>query len=170
MSLSPADVILGEIRAYRVPHAAQQRISTLRELLKHRHHADFDEIQRHLDRLDHDVDQLLALARANDRAPAHITVTTTDQEGTTMTTFAPGATITFTAGSENAENQAVADSYTWTTTAGTIVPGPDSTTITISDAPIGDVTATATDPLGISGSATATVADQTPATVNVTVS
>lgn len=84
--------------------------------------------------------------------------------------FAPGATITFTAVSDNAEGMAVADTYTWTSDAGTIVPGPDSSTITISDAPLGDVTATATDPLGLTASATATVADDTPASVTVTVS
>jgi hypothetical protein len=145
-----------------------ERIAVIRGHAR-RHSCCSQEVERHLDELQAEVDQLLALARANDRAPAriHVTVTT---EGNTMTTFAPGAPITFTAGSDNAENQPVADTYTWTSTAGTIVPGPDSTTITISDAPLGDVTATATDPLGIAGSATATVADQTPTVVNVTVS
>lgn len=84
--------------------------------------------------------------------------------------FAPGATITFTAVSDNAEGMAVADTYTWTATAGTIVAGADSSTVTISDAPLGDVTATAMDPLGLAASGTATVADLTPATVTVTVS
>ena len=82
--------------------------------------------------------------------------------------FAPGAVITFTAVSANAEHVAVADTYTWTATAGTIVPGADSTTVTISDAPLGDVTVTATDPAGLAGSVTVTVADPTPASVTVT--
>lgn len=85
-----------------------------------------------------------------------------------MASFAPGATITFTAASANAKSQPVADSYTWATTAGSIVPGADSTTVTISDAPLGDVTVTATDPNGLAGSVTVTVADQTPASVTVT--
>lgn len=129
----------------------------------------------HHDRLDQILDDLavmqteiLELQQELADRPARITITPTDQEGTTMTSFAPGQTITFTAVSDNAEGQPVTDTYTWTTTAGTIVPGTDDTTITISDAPLGDLTVTATDPAGLAGSVTVTVADQTPATVTVT--
>lgn len=146
------------------------RVRHIRHLCHHRLHADFAEIERHLDLLQREVEQLTELARANDRAPAHVTVRSTDTKGTPMSTFAPGATITFTAVSDNAEGAPVADSYTWTTTAGTIVDGADTTTITISDAPVGDVTVTATDALGISGSVTVTVADSTPVSVTVTAS
>lgn len=109
------------------------------------------------------------LRRTPDLTPAHVHVTV---KGNPMS-FAPGATITFTAASANNTGLTVPDTYTWTTTAGTIVPGADTTVITISDAPLGDVTATATDPLGLAGSGTATVAevvDETPASVTVTVS
>ena len=95
---------------------------------------------------------------------------TASQEGNPMSSFAPGATITFTAVTDNAEGAPVTDTYTWSTTAGTIVDGPDNTTVTISDAPLGDLTVTATDTAGLSGSATVTVADQTPASVTVTAS
>ncbi len=157
------------IYSQRAAHPVQIRVSILRGCLRRRHHADFDEIEQHLDHLDREVAQLLALARANDRAPARITLTATT-EGTPMTTFAPGQTITFAAVSDNAEGAPVGDTYTWATTAGTIVAGADTTTVTISDAPLGDVTVTATDPAGLSGSVTVTVADQTPATVTVTAS
>ncbi len=141
------------IYSQRAAHPVQIRVSILRGCLRRRHHADFDEIEQHLDHLDREVAQLLALARANDRAPARITLTATT-EGTPMTTFAPGQTITFAAVSDNAEGAPVGD----------------TTTVTISDAPLGDVTVTATDPAGLSGSVTVTVADQTPATVTVTAS
>jgi hypothetical protein len=101
--------------------------------------------------------------------PTHVHVTAS-LEGAPMSSFAPGQTITFTAVSDNAEGLAVADAYTWATTAGTVVDGADSTSITISDAPLGDLTVTATDPAGISGTVTVTIADTTPASVTVTAS
>ena len=130
------------------------------------HHDRLDEALRDIALMQREIEQLQQ-ELAGRPASVHVTAS---QEGNTMSSFAPGAPITFTAVTDNAEGAPVADTYTWTTTAGTIVPGPDSTTITISDAPLGDVTATATDPSGLSGSATATVADQTPASVTVTAS
>lgn len=129
-------------------------------------HGNTHMLERHVRELEREVADLEAWKRRYE--PTHITIHT-HTEGTTMS-FAPGATITFTATSQNAESVDVPDTYEWTTTAGTIVPGPDSSTITISDAPLGDVTVTATDPLGLSGNITATVADPTPVTVTVTAS
>lgn len=142
------------------------------------HHDDLSQIRHDLATMQHEIDQLEAeLAAQHDTTPTAVTITATNQEGTPMTTYAPGATITFTAATVNAEQQPLATdtngqpfTYTWTASAGTIVPGPDTTTITISDAPLGDVTATATDNAGFSGQTTATVADQTPAGVTVTAS
>lgn len=131
----------------------------------------------HHDRIDEALDdirrmeaEILELLEQRSTTPTHVTVTATDQEGNTMSTFAPGQTITFTAASANAEGVAVTDTYTWATTAGTIVDGTDSTIVTISDAPLGDLTVTATDPAGLAGSVTVTVADDTPTTVTVTAS
>lgn len=137
----------------------------------------------HPDRLDEALRDIAAMQQeiqqlqhelAGHPASVHITAS---QEGHTMSDFAPGTTITFTAATLNAEGVPLTTdtngqpfTYTWTTTAGTIAPGPDTTTITISDAPLGDVTATATDNAGFTGQTTATVADQTPATVTVTAS
>lgn len=144
-------------------------ISELHRLSGARHQCDFAELERTLLRLErelHDAFRHCHHHHHPDDRPASITVTTLGD----IVSFAPGQTITFTAASENAEQQPVADTYTWTTTAGTIVDGADSNTVTISDAPLGDLTVTATDPAGLSGSVTVTVADQTPASVTVTAS
>lgn len=114
--------------------------------------------------------EILELLEQRSTTPTRITITPTDQEGNIVTTFAPGQTATFTAVSDNAEGAPVADTYTWSTTAGTIVPGADDTSITISDAPLGDLTVTATDPAGLTGTVTVTIADQTPASITVTAS
>jgi hypothetical protein len=111
-------------------------------------------------------------------APGAPITFTASLEGQTMSSFAPGAPITFTAATDNAEGVALTTdtsgqpfTYTWTTSAGTIVTGADTSVITISDAPLGDVAATATNNVGlVSLPCDATVADQTPATVTVTAS
>jgi hypothetical protein len=50
------------------------RISHLRILARKRHQCDFAELERHLDQLQAEVEQLLDLAHANDRVPARITI------------------------------------------------------------------------------------------------
>lgn len=150
-------------------HPVLCHFDVIRGHIGRRHQCDFPELVRAVENLEAEVRQLLERCPGQ-TTPATITVTPTDQEGNIVSSFAPGAIITFTAVSDNAEQQPVADTYTWATTAGTIVSGADSTTVTISDAPLGDVTVTATDPAGLSGSVTVTVADQTPATVTVTAS
>lgn len=114
--------------------------------------------------------EILELLEQRSTTPSRVTITPTDQEGNIVTTYAPGATATFTATSTNAEGAPVADTYTWTATTGTIVPGADDTTITISDAPVGDLTVTATNPAALSNSVTVTIADSTPASITVTAS
>lgn len=138
----------------------------------------------HRDRLDEVLEDLATMQAeiqqlqqqiAGRPASVHITAS---QEGNPMASFAPGKPITFTATTDNAEGVALATdetgqpfTYTWTTTAGTLVAGADSTTVTISDAPLGDVTVTATNNLGfVSLPCVATVADQTPTQVTVTAS
>lgn len=146
-------------------HPVLRHFAGLRQLVKLRHQCDFGELERALEALEADLRRALHHCHAS--TPTRVTVTAT-QEGHTTMSFAPGKPITFTAVSDNTENVPVTDTYTWTTTAGTIVPGADSTTVTISDAPLGDTTVTATDPAGHAGAVTVTVADQTPATVTVT--
>ena len=144
------------------------RLEAIRiEIDDHRQcHGNTHMLEHHVRELEREVAELETWRHRYE--PVRITIHT-DPRNTTMA-FAPGATITFTATSQNRENVDVPDTYEWTTTAGTIVPGPDSTTVTVSDAPLGDLTVTATDPLGIAGSVTVTVADQTPAVVTVTAS
>ena len=126
-------------------------------------HDNLAEVLTDLAEIEQQVQELLAAQQAR-----ITTVTVTATQGDIVSKNL-GDTITFTAASTDAAGNPVTDTYEWTTTAGTIAPGPDSTTITISDAPVGDVTATATDPSGVSGSATETVTDAV-ATVTVTAS
>lgn len=137
-----------------------------RERMTHWHRDRLEEVLADIAVMQQEIEQL---QHEQAGQPASVTVTAT-LEGQTMSSFAPGATITFTAASTNKEDITVTDTYTWTTTAGTIVPGTDDTTVTISDAPLGDFTVTATDPASLTGSTTVTVADQTPTTVTVTAS
>jgi len=96
-------------------------------------------------------------------------VTVTVHHGGTMGTYAPGTPIKFTAQAENAEAQPVTTTFSWTASAGTITADdPTGATATLVNAPIGDVTVTATADNGVQGSDTATVADQTVVTVTVT--
>lgn len=155
----------------------------MRALLKKRVHSDWAAVEAELHHLEAEFRHILDAewhctchcgTPPTDTRPVSVTVTAS-QRGTSMTDFAPGATITFSAATDNAEGVALATdatgqpfTYTWTASAGTIVAGADTTTITISDAPLGEVTVTATDNAGFAGSVTVTVADQTPTSVTVT--
>lgn len=59
--------------------------------------------------------------------------------------------------------------FDYATTTGTLVANPDGTEV-LTNAPVGDVTVTATAPNGISGQATGTVVDSVVASVQVTLS
>jgi hypothetical protein len=149
-------------------HPVLAHFPRLHGLVRRRHQCDFPELERALEQFERELREALRHCHGQPQPRAAIITITATQEGNPMSSFAPGATITFTAASDNAEGQPVTDTYTWSTTAGTIVPGADTTTVTISDAPVGDVTVTATDPAGLQGAVTVTVADQTPTTVTVT--
>ena len=168
MTADVTELVLGEIRSARAAHPAQIRISTLHDMLHKRHHADFDEIERHLDHLDHEVAQLLAIARSNDRTPARITLTAHHEGDPAMADqFPAGNDIIITADVENAEHVPVPDSLVWTTSGGTVTPSSDTLTATLSGAPLGDVTVSVVDFLGITADVTVTVVDNTPATISL---
>jgi len=169
MSVDVSEAVLGEIRSARAAHPAQIRICTLRDMLRRRHHADFDEIERHLDHLDREVAQLLAIARSNDRTPVRITLTAHHEGDPAMadTQFPAGKDIVITADVENAEHVPVPDSLVWTTSGGTITPSLDTLTATLSGAPLGDITVSVVDFLGITADVTVTVVDDTPASISL---
>jgi hypothetical protein len=168
MSVDVSEVILDEIRSARAAHPAQIRICTLRDMLRRRHHADFDEIERHLDHLDREVAQLLAIARSNDRTPVRITLTAHHEGDPAMADqFPANEPIVITADVENAEHVAVSDTLTWSTSAGTLTPDPSTLTATLTGAPLGDTTVSVIDPLGITADVTVTVVDNTPATISL---
>lgn len=83
--------------------------------------------------------------------------------------FPAGQQRTVTAVVDNAENQPVPDTLSWTATSGTLTVAADTLTATLDNAAIGTVTVTATDPHGITGSVVFDVVDSTPASVTVTV-
>lgn len=133
-------------------------------------HADFDEIGRALASFERDLIAALYHCHhhGDSTTPASITLTATPQ-GDTMGTYAPGATIALTADVKNAEQQDITDAVVWSTSAGTIAADPaNPLKATLTGAPLGDTTVTATTSNGISATDTVTVADQTPASITVT--
>jgi len=123
-------------------HPVLAHFPRLHGLVRRRHQCDFPELERALEQFEAELREALRHCHGQPQPRAAIITITATQEGNPMSSFAPGATITFTAASDNA--------------------------VTISDAPVGDVTVTATDPAGLQGAVTVTVADQTPTTVTVT--
>lgn len=158
--------VAATVRTAAAPHPALRHFAGIRELLNQRVHADFDELARRLAELERDMRQALAHCHAS--TPARVTITATSK-GVTMGTYAPGATVDLTADVKNAEGQDVTDPVTWATTAGTISADPTNPLkATLTGAPLGDTTVTATTSNGIAGTDTVTVADQTPASITVT--
>jgi hypothetical protein len=100
--------------------------------------------------------------------PAHVTVT--PEENSVSNTYPLGSSPKFTAAVANAENLALPGTpVSWTATAGTISADPNNPGVaTLANAPLGDVTVTATTENGVSGSDTVTIIDNTPASVTVT--
>lgn len=156
------------------PHPVLTHFAGLRDLLQ-LVHADRarERIERALAEFERDL--IAALKHCHhhhghggDTRPASITLTATSQ-GATMGTYAPGATIDLTADVKNAEQQDITDAVTWNTTAGTITPdAANPLKATLTGAPLGDTTVTATTSNGIAAEDTVTVADQTPASITVT--
>lgn len=134
-------------------------------------HTDFQELERLLAEFERELEAALHHCHhhgGNSNTPASITITAT-QGGTTMGTYAPGAPIALTADVKNAEQQDITDAVTWSATAGTISADPSNPLkATLTGAPLGDTTVTATTSNGIPATDTVTVADQTPASITVT--
>lgn len=100
--------------------------------------------------------------------PAHVTVT--PLEGSMSNTYPLGVPIKFAAAVANGEGGALPGTpVTWSATSGTVSADPANPAVaTLVNAPIGDVTVTATTENGVTGSDTVTVIDNVPATVSVT--
>jgi hypothetical protein len=165
------------------PHwQVKARIGRIRGLLKRRVHADFGELQREVDQLEHDLAELLTTAHGLGHGctcgivtcdePSSIKITATiggtplmaDQQ------IPAGQTIALTAVVDNAEGQPVPDTLSWTATAGTVTANPDdpsTLTATLANAPVGTVTVTATDAAGVTGSLELDIVDATPASITL---
>lgn len=133
------------------PH---DRLDHIRHLCRRR--ADVEEIDRHLELLEHQVRELLADAAAERaRHPAHITIS---QEGHPMGSYNAGDSVQLFATVTNDTGTAIADNVTWTTDNGTVTTGPASTdaagniveTAVLSGASIGTANVFATTSNGIS--------------------
>lgn len=168
-------------------HPLTARVCTLRELLYHRIHADFERIQRELDELEAEIDAEADLCaytcvchcHHRHRRPAHIYVTTS-QEGTHMGSYAINADVDLTAVVKNDQGQNITDDVTWTSTDGTVTAGANGTdadggvteTAVLSGVSIaGDVSVTATTSNGLTFTDTITFTDPNatvPASITVT--
>jgi hypothetical protein len=153
----------------------------IRGLLKRRVHADFEEIHREVDQLEHDLAELLTTAHGLGHGctcgivtceAATITITAT-LEGRPIVAdqqIPAGQTIALTAVVDNAEGQPVPDTLSWTATAGTVTANPDdpsTLTATLANAPVGTVTVTVTDPTGVTGTLELDIVDSTPASITL---
>lgn len=120
------------------------------------------EIAAELERIERD------LAYCRDLIPVHLTVTTLEES--VSNTYPLGSSPKFTAAVANAEGAALPGTpVNWSATAGTISADPANPGVaTLANAPLGDVTVTATTDNGVSGSDTITIVDNTPASVTVT--
>lgn len=108
------------------------------------------------------------LAYCRDLIPVHVTVTPLEES--VSNTYPLGSSPRFTAAVANAEGAVLPGTpVSWTATAGTLVSDPTNPDARIlTNAPLGDVTVTATTDNGVSGSDTITIVDSTPASVTVT--
>jgi len=152
-----------------LPGRLPSLIADIRLLAGARHQCDFAELERAIITLEHELHAVLQHCHHRpDTRPASIPVTAS-HEGAPMATYTPGTPVDFTADVKNAELQDITDQVTWSTTAGTLTPDADNPLVAhLTDAPLGDVTVTATTSNGIPASDTATFADQTPASISLT--
>jgi hypothetical protein len=146
---------------------AEHEIAKIRGLIGLHHDAD-TEILRRLARLEEDIERRCCDHECD--APAHITLTaSTSPEGTPMASYTLGVPVYFTAAVENAEQVPVADALSWSATAGTVSADPANPLwATLVNAPLGDVTVTATTSNGLTATDTVTIVDNVPATVSLT--
>lgn len=161
-------------------HPIPHLLGEVRGHLRHRLHADFEEIRRLLDLLEAEIDAELAGCTCHRRPrPVHITVTTS-QEGTTMGSYSIGTDVDLTAVVKNDQGVNIADNVTWTADEGTVTPGANGTdadggvTMTAVLSGItaaGDVAVTATTDNGLAFTDTVTFTDpnaDVPASIVVT--
>ncbi|HZP14624.1 MAG TPA: hypothetical protein VFA96_02290 [Nocardioides sp.] len=139
------------------------RISHIRDHAKCHRHRDLDIELRELEA---ELLQLEAIVRAF--VPAHVTVTTL--EDSVSNTYPLGSSPRLAAAVANAEGVPLPGTpVSWTASAGTLVTDPSNPDVRLlTNAPLGDVTVTATTDNGVSGSDTITIVDNTPASVTVT--
>lgn len=142
------------------------RLGRVRDHARCHRYRDLDielrEIAAELERIEHD------LAYCRVFLPAHVTVT--PEESSLSNTYPLGSSPRFTAAVANAEGAALPGTpVNWSATAGTISADPANPGVaTLVNAPLGDVTVTATTDNGVSGSDMITIVDNTPASVTVT--
>lgn len=149
-------------------NAVHRELAKLRELLALGRDLDA-ELQRHLERLARHLPDRCCQHQCGNE-PAHITLTaSTSPEGTPMASYALGAPVYLTAAVANAEQTPITDAVTWSASAGTVTADPANPLwATLADAPLGDVTVTATTSNGLTATDTVTIVDNTPATVSLT--
>lgn len=139
-------------------------LERIRELLALGRDVD-GELDRTFQRLEH---HLAGHCRHN--RPAHITLTASPSPGgPPMSSYAQGAPVYLTAAVTNAEQAPISDAVSWSASAGTVTADPANPLwATLVNAPLGDVTVTATTSNGIQASDTVTIVDNTPAAITLT--
>jgi hypothetical protein len=110
------------VNGHPIPHLLDE----LRGHLRHRLHADFDQLHCLLDQLEAEIDAELSGCTCHRGRPAHITVTTS-QEGTTMGSYNIGTDVDLTAVVKNDQGVNIADNVTWTATEGAVTAGANGT-------------------------------------------
>lgn len=143
------------------------RLDRIRDHARCHRHRELDIELRELAEELRAIERDLSYVRA--QIPAHVTVT--NLEASVSNTYPLGSTPKFAAAVANAENVPLPGTpVTWSSSAGTLVsdPGGDPDVRVLTNAPIGDVTVTATTENGVAGEDTVTIVDNTPATVTVT--
>jgi hypothetical protein len=147
---------------------ADHEIAKIRGLIGLHHDTD-TEILRRLERLEHDLHRRCCEHQCGSE-PAHITLTaSTYPEGPNMSSYPAGSPVYLTAAVTNAEGVAVTDTVTWSASAGTVSADPaNALWATLVNAPLGDVTVTATTSNGLTATDTVTIVDGTPAAITLT--
>lgn len=169
-------------------HPIPHLLGEVRGHLRHRIHADFDQIYRLLDQLEVEVEiqangcAEICVCHCHHRhnRPEHITVTAS-QEGTHMGSYNIGTDVELTAVVKNDQGVNIADNVTWTASPeGTVTAGANGTdadggvtmTAVLTGVTVpGDVAVTATTDNGLSFTDTITFTDPNagvPASITVT--